>query len=88
MALTSNAVWQSAVNGLGSTTQIVTLSKSSITEAETEAAIQAAVAEGNTIAGVIVATNVVTIAVQGAGVTAGSNYGASGVTSAVYCTFA
>jgi hypothetical protein len=88
MALTTAAVYKSAVNGLGSTTYIVTLSKSSITEAEAAAAIKAAVEEGNTVAGVIVATNVVTVALQGAGITAGSNYGASGVTSAVYATFA
>lgn len=88
MALTTAAVYKSAVNGLGSTTYVVTLSKSSITEAEAKAAIKAAVEEGNTVAGIIVATNVVTVALQGKGITAGSDYGASGVTSAVYCTFA
>lgn len=88
MALTTAAVYKSAVNGLGSTTYVVTLSKSSITEAEAKAAIKAAVEEGNTVAGVIVATNVVTVALQGKGITAGADYGATGVTSAVYCTFA
>ena len=88
MALTTAAVYKSAVNGLGSTTYVVTLSKSSITEAEANAAIKAAVEEGNTVAGIIVAANVVTVALQGKGITAGSNYGATGVTSAVYCTFA
>lgn len=88
MALTTAAVYKSAVNGLGSTTYVVTLSKSSITEAEAKAAIKAAVEEGNTVAGIIVATNVVTVALQGKGITAGSDYGATGVTSAVYCTFA
>jgi hypothetical protein len=88
MALTTNAVYKSNVNGLGPTTRVVTLSKSSISEAETAAAIKAAVEEGNTVAGVIADTNVVTILVQGAGITAGSNYGATGVTSAVVYTFA
>ena len=88
MALTTNAVYKSNVNGLGPTTRVVTLSKSSITEAETAAAIKAAVEEGNTVAGIIAETNVVTILVQGAGITAGSNYGATGVTSAVVYTFA
>jgi len=76
-----------ASQGLGPTTQVVTLSKSSISAAESQAAIRAAEVEGNTIAGVILDTNVTTILVQGAGVTAGSNYGASGVTAAVYATF-
>lgn len=88
MALTTNAAYKVAENGLGSTTYVVTLSKSSITEAETKAAIKAAVEEGNTVAGVIVDTNVITVALQGKGITAGSDYGATGVTSAVYCTFA
>lgn len=88
MALTSNAVYKSNVNGLGPTTRVVTLSKSSITEAETAAAIKAAVEEGNTVAGVIADTNVVTILIQGAGITDGSNYGATGVTSATTLTFA
>jgi len=88
MPLTTNAVYKSAVNGLGSTTYIVTLSKSSITEAEAAAAIKAACEEGNTVAGIITATNVVTVALQGKGITAGSDYGATGVTSAVYATFA
>jgi hypothetical protein len=88
MALTSNAAYKVAVNGLGSTTYVVTLSKSSITEAETKAAIKAAVEEGNSVAGVIVDTNVITVALQGKGITAGSDYGATGVTSALVYTFA
>jgi hypothetical protein len=88
MALTSNAAYKVAENGLGSTTYIVTLSKSSITEAETKAAIIAACEEGNSVAGVIVNTNVITVALQGKGITPGSDYGATGVTSALVYTFA
>jgi len=88
MALTTKAVYKSDVNGLGSTTRVVTLSKTSITEAEAAAAIKAAVEEGNTVAGISVAANVVTILVQGAGITDGANYGATGVTSATTLTFA
>ena len=88
MALTTNAVYRTDVNGLGPTTRVVTLSKSSITEAETAAAIKAAVEEGNTVAGIIVAANVVTILIQGAGITDGSDYGATGVTSVTTLTFA
>ena len=88
MALTTNAVYKSNVNGVGSTTRVVTLSKTSINETETAAAIKAAVEEGNTIAGVIADTNVVTVLIQGAGITDGSNYGATGVTSATTLTFA
>jgi hypothetical protein len=86
MALTSTAAVRSS-NGLGPKSQVVTMSKSSITQAEMKAAIAAAEAEGNTVAGTIVATNVLTLVVQGAGVTAGSNYGATGVTAAVVATF-
>lgn len=88
MALTSNAVYKSNVNGLGPTTRVVTLSKTSINESETAAAIKAAVEEGNTVAGVIADTNVVTLLLQGAGITDGANYGATGVTSATTLTFA
>jgi GTP-sensing pleiotropic transcriptional regulator CodY len=87
MALTSNAVYKSNVNGAGPATSVVTLSKSSISESEAAAAIKAAVEEGNTIAGVIADTNVVTVLIQGAGITDGSNYGAAGVTSATTLTF-
>lgn len=87
MALTTNAVYASNVNGVGSATSVVTLSKSSISESEAAAAIKAAVEEGNTIAGVIADTNVVTVLIQGAGITDGSNYGAAGVTSATTLTF-
>lgn len=73
--------------GVGPVTRIVTLSKSSITDAEAVAAIKAAEAEGNTVAGVIKDTNVVTVMLQGAGITDGSNYGATGVTSATTLTF-
>lgn len=88
MALTTKAVYASNVNGLGSATSVVTLSKASISESEAAAAIKAAVEEGNTIAGVIADTNVVTVLIQGAGITDGANYGATGVTSATTLTFA
>jgi len=88
MALTTNAVYASNVNGVGSATSVVTLSKSSISESETGAAIRAAVEEGNTVAGIIAEANVVTILVQGAGITDGTNYGAAGVTSATTLSFA
>lgn len=87
MALADNFEQVISSNGLGPKTQIVTMSKSSITNDEMLSAIRAAEAEGNTVAGTIVATNVLTLAVQGAGVTAGSNYGATGVTAAVVATF-
>lgn len=87
MALTSNAVYKSNVNGLGPTTSVVTLSKVGISEADTAKAIKKAEVEGNSIAGVIADTNVVTILVQGAGITAGADYGAAGVTSATTLTF-
>lgn len=88
MALTSTATYKGDVNGLGSTTYIVTFSKSSISEAEVKAAIEAAVVEGNAVAGIIDGTNAVVVALQGAGITDGSNYGATGVTSATVYTFA
>ena len=87
MALTSTAVYKSNVNGLGPTTSVVTLSKVGISEADTAKAIKKAEVEGNSIAGVIADTNVVTILVQGAGITAGADYGATGVTSATTLTF-
>jgi len=74
-------------NGVGPVTRIVTLSKSSITDAEAVAAIKEAEGEGNTVAGVIKDTNVVTVMLQGAGITDGSDYGATGVTSATTHTF-
>lgn len=86
--VTSTAAYKSDVNGLGSTTYIVTMSKSSISESEVKAAIEAAVAEGNSVAGVIDGTNAVVVALQGAGITDGANYGATGVTSATVYTFA
>tara|TARA_R110000868_G_scaffold362295_1_gene624373 strand:- start:3816 stop:4094 length:279 start_codon:yes stop_codon:yes gene_type:complete len=78
-----------AGNGVGPVTRVVTLSKTSITNAEARAAITAAELEGNTVAGVIMATNVVTVLLQGAGITAGADYGigSTGVTSAVTLTF-
>lgn len=92
MALTSTAVYKSNVNGLGPTTRVVTLSKVGITEAETAAAIKKAEGAdgqlGNSVAGVIADTDVVTILIQGAGITDGTNYGATGVTSATTLTFA
>ena len=63
------------------------MSKSSISQTEMKAAIQKAEGEGNTVAGTIVAANVVTLLLQGAGITDGSDYGASGVTSATTLTF-
>ena len=78
-----------AGNGLGPVTSVVTLSKSSITNDEARAAITTAENEGNSVAGVIMETNVVTVLLQGAGITAGANYGvgSTGVTSAVTLTF-
>ena len=73
--------------GAGPVTRVVTLSKTSITDAEAVAAIREAEMEGNVVAGVIKAANVVTVMLQGAGITDGSNYGASGVTSATTLTF-
>jgi hypothetical protein len=74
--------------GIGPRSFVVTFSKSAITQAEIRAAIFKAEAEGgNTVAGTIVETNVVTVLLQGAGITAGSNYGATGVTAAVVYTF-
>jgi hypothetical protein len=86
--VTNNAV-VAAGNGLGPVTRVVTLSKSSISNAEARAAITTAENEGNTVAGVIMETNVVTVLLQGAGITAGANYGvgSTGVTSAVTLTF-
>jgi len=74
-------------NGVGPTTRVVTFSKSSITNAEALAAIKEAENEGNTVAGTIVDTNVVTVLLQGAGITDGADYGATGVTSATTLTF-
>ena len=84
-----NGVNVIAGNGLGPVTRVVTLSKSSISNAEARAAITTAENEGNTVAGVIMETNVVTVLLQGAGITAGANYGvgSTGVTSAVTLTF-
>jgi hypothetical protein len=73
--------------GIGPKSYVVTMSKSSISQAEMKAAIQTAENEGNTVAGTILATNVLTLLLQGAGITDGSDYGASGVTSATVYTF-
>ena len=75
--------------GAGPVTRIVTMSKSSITDAEAVAAIKTAEGEGNTVAGVIKATNVVTLMLQGAGITDGADYGvgSTGVTAATTLTF-
>jgi len=77
------------VNGLGPATQIVSMTKATITQAEIDAAAAAVQAENNVVAGVAGAAGdgVVYFAVQGAGVTAGSNYGAAGVAAAIVCTF-
>ena len=84
--LTNNAQVTASI-GVGPRTFVVTLSKSSISQTEMNAAIKKAETEGNTVAGTIVDTNVVTLLLQGAGITDGSNYGASGVTSATTLTF-
>ena len=84
--LTNNATVNDSI-GVGPRTFVVTLSKSSISQTEMKAAIQKAEGEGNTVAGTIVDTNVVTVLLQGAGITDGSNYGATGVTSATTLTF-
>ena len=76
-----------AGNGVGPVTRIVTMSKSSITNAEQVAAIKAAELEGNVVAGVIEATDVMTLMLQGAGITDGADYGAAGVTAATTLTF-
>lgn len=73
--------------GIGPKSYVVTMSKSSISQAEMKAAIQTAENEGNTVAGTILGTNVLTLLIQGAGITDGSDYGASGVTSATVYTF-
>lgn len=82
----SNAAVRNS-QGIGPRSFVVTMSKSSISQAEMKAAIQTAENEGNTVAGTIVATNVLTLLIQGAGITDGSDYGASGVTSATVYTF-
>lgn len=81
--------YENLTNGMGAgpVTRIVTLSKSSITDAEAVAAIKEAELEGNVVAGVIKDTNVVTVMLQGAGITDGADYGATGVTSATTLTF-
>lgn len=84
--LTNNATVNNSI-GVGPRTFVVTMSKSSISQTEMNAAIKKAETEGNTVAGTIVDTNVVTLLLQGAGITDGSNYGASGVTSATTLTF-
>ena len=73
--------------GIGPKSYVVTMSKSTISQAEMKAAIQTAENEGNTVAGTILATNVLTLLLQGAGITDGSDYGASGVSSATVYTF-
>lgn len=82
----SNAAVRNS-QGIGPKSFVVTMSKSSISQAEMKAAIQTAENEGNTVAGTIVATNVLTLLIQGAGITDGSDYGASGVTSLTVYTF-
>jgi|TARA_Y100000389_G_scaffold201614_1_gene244783 hypothetical protein len=90
MALTTAAKYLSASNGLGSKTHICTFGKTSITEDEIAAAIKFAEDEGNSVAGIeVTSANSVAVALQGAGITAGSNYGvgSTGVTAAVAHTF-
>lgn len=73
--------------GVGPRTFVVTMSKVGISQTEMKAAIQKAEGEGNTVAGTIVAADVVTLLLQGAGITDGADYGATGVTSATTLTF-
>ena len=83
-------------NGIAGLTRIVTLSKSSITDAEIQEVVDAMQAGGTSgtddavvVVGLEKATNVATVAVQGSGtLTAGSNYrGVTGVTMAIAHTF-
>ena len=83
-------------NGIAGLTRIITLSKSSISDAEIQScldALQAGGTAGTDDAVVVVGlekdTNVATVAVQGTGVlTAGANYrGVTGVTMAIAHTF-
>lgn len=87
MAELTNNAQVTASNGVGPRTFVVTMSKSSISNSEADAAIKAAEMEGNTVAGTILDTNVVTLLLQGAGITDGADYGAAGVTSATTLTF-
>ena len=87
MAELTNNAQVTASNGVGTRTFVVTMSKSSISNSEADAAIKAAEMEGNTVAGTILDTNVVTLLLQGAGITDGADYGAAGVTSATTLTF-
>jgi hypothetical protein len=87
MAELSNNAQVTESIGVGPRTFVVTFSKSSITNSESNAAIKKAEMEGNTVVGTQLDTNVTTVLLQGAGITAGGNYGATGVTSAVYATF-
>jgi len=84
--LSNNATVTESI-GVGPRTFVVTFSKTSISLTESNAAIKKAETEGNTVVGTQLDTNVTTVLLQGAGITAGSNYGATGVTSAVYATF-
>ncbi len=91
MALTTAAVNLQAVNGLGARTEVCTFGKTSITEAEIAAALRFAEDEGNSVAGIeVTSANSVAVILQGAGITAGSNYGTgtTGVTAAIAHTFA
>ena len=83
-------------NGIAGITRIVTLSKSSITDAEIQSVLDLMQAGGTagtddavTVVGLEKATNVATVAVQGSGtLTAGAAYrGVSGVTMAIAHTF-
>jgi len=83
-------------NGIAGLTRVITLSKSSISDAEIQScldALQAGGTAGTDDAVVVVGlekdTNVATVAVQGTGtLTAGANYrGVTGVTMAIAHTF-
>jgi len=90
MALTTAAVYLSATNGFGAKTHICTFGKTSISESEIAAAIKFAEDEGNTVAGIeVTSANSIAVALQGAGITAGADYGvgSTGVTAAVAHTF-
>ena len=83
-------------NGIAGITRIVTLSKTSITDAEIQEVLDAMQAGGTAgtddavvVVGLEKATNVATVAVQGSGtLTAGASYrGVTGVTMAIAHTF-
>jgi|TARA_Y100000034_G_scaffold10914_1_gene11397 hypothetical protein len=71
----------------GKQMMLVKFAKSSISAAEINSAVQQCAYEGNTIVATKTATNDVQCIIEGAGITAGSDYGATGVTSSLEMTF-